>query len=370
MNSSVAHIMDTAMIYLYQILVTQSSIQLSDKYEQSEHKHTSIIVFQRYISEIKAIFIYAYDNNSFIIIQQQHIDVDQLTSNLNHYYEAIENFLTSILDQNKEVCLHFINYGPDFIEEKVETIQHALKLLELPSPKSKIIIWMNNQYLVQPKKGYLMIQYSLNQSVLLKFQQDIIQNQEVYEKFTQKQIKQVQEIHQEFIKQLELNEQYVQMYNIYSLIKDVTFIHDIPNSIYYLAKFLVNLPKYTSQETLEMISKLKLYKQNHVYIQLQKQTNQKKNDGYKQVVLTQLAPFKEEKNRHFPMKGPHCQKCKVCQKSNNQKVHKSSFICESCHKYYHINVTLCTDKCFKQFHLNPAYYLKRKRSKKQTKVEE
>ncbi|CAD8117616.1 unnamed protein product [Paramecium sonneborni] len=227
---------------------------------------------------------------------------------------------------------------------------------------------MNNQQLIQPKDGYLMIQY-FNQYVLLKFQQDIIKNQEGYKDFTQKQIKQVQEIHKEFIKQLELYEQYVQMYNIYSLIKDVTFIHDIPNSIYYLAKFLVNLPKYTSQETLVMISKLKLYRQNQVYMQLQKQTNQK-NDGYKQVIFTQLAPFKEEKNRHFPMKSSHCQKCKVCQKQNNQKVHKSSFICESCKKYYKINVTLCTDKCFKQFHLNPAYYLKRNRRKKQTKVEE
>ncbi|CAD8111032.1 unnamed protein product [Paramecium primaurelia] len=369
MSSSVANIMDKAMFYLYRILANQSSIQLSDKYELQEHKYTSIIVFQRYISEIKAIFLYAYDSNSYIIIQQKHFDVDQLTSNLNKYYEAIEDFLTHLLHQHQEVCLHFINYDPDFVEEKVETILHALRLLELPSLQSKIIIWMNNQQQVHKKNGYLMIQYSLNQSVLLKFQQDIIKNQECYEEFTLKQIKQVQDTHEEFIKQLKLNEQYVQMYNIYSLIKDITFIHDIPNSIYYLAKFLMNLPKYTWQDTLTMISKLKLFKQNHFYQQIQKQPKQK-NDQYQQEILTQLAPFKEEKNRHFPMKGPHSQKCKVCQKQNNHKIHKSSFICESCHKYYNINITLCTNKCFKQFHLNPAYYLKRNRRKKQAKVEE
>ncbi|CAD8084976.1 unnamed protein product [Paramecium primaurelia] len=366
MNSSVADIMDRAMLCLQKMLSPQPSTQMS---EQTEHKYTSIIVFQRYISEIKAVFFYAYDPYSFIIIKQQHFDIDQLSSDLNKYYQAVEEFLISILKSNQEVCLHFKNYGPDFQQEKVDIMQPALRLIELPYLKSKIIIQINNQNFVQLKDGYLMIQYSQNQQVLLKFPQDIIKDQDIYEEFIRRQIKQVDDFHKEFIEQLELKEQYVNMYNIYSLIKDVTFIHDIPNSIYYLAKFLVNLPKLTCQETLVMISKLKIYQKNQFYLLNQKQPT-KKNEGYKQLFITQLAIFEDEKNRHFPMKGSHCQKCKVCLKHNNHKIHKSSFICESCHNYYNINVALCTDKCFKLFHLNPSYYLSRKRRRKQVKIEE
>lgn len=73
---------------------------MSDKYEQSELKHTTIIAFQRYIPEIQAIFLYAYDSKSLIIIEQYHIDINELKSNLNKYYEVIERFVTRILDSN------------------------------------------------------------------------------------------------------------------------------------------------------------------------------------------------------------------------------------------------------------------------------
>ncbi|CAK66733.1 unnamed protein product (macronuclear) [Paramecium tetraurelia] len=358
--------MDTVEAALYVKLAYQSKIQLSNKYESEDNNFVTIIVFQRLISEINSIFLYAYNSNSSTLIKQQQFDVDQLKSKENGYYDAIKLFLLEILVNRIFVCLHFKNYGPDFLGEQKETIQHALRLLELPHPSCKAFIWIKNTDQANSSNGYLTIKHS-NQHVILKYQQDN-EKLEDYEKFTLNQLKKVDEIHEKFAKQLDQNEQYVKMYNIYSLIKDVTLIHDIPNSIYYLARLLVNLPKFTYQETDTMIFNLQLIQQNQYPKKYTKKI--KATKLIKQVISTHLAPFKDEKNLHFPMRGLHSQKCKVCQKQNNQKVHKSSFICESCHKYYKINVTLCTIKCFKQFHLNPVYYLERSKLKQKVKIEE
>ncbi|CAD8207576.1 unnamed protein product [Paramecium octaurelia] len=366
-SADVAYIMDRVESELYLKLAGLSQIQLSNKYEPQEIRYVSIIVFQRFITEINSIFLYAYDSNSSTIIKQQQYDVGQFKSDPDKYHEAIKYFIDQILAISYQVCLHFKNYGQDFVEGKFETIQQALKLFELFELRctgSKIFIWMKNTEKETSQNGYLTISYS-NQLVILKYEQE---NQELeeYRKFTLNQLKKVDDVHEKFVKQLDQNEQHVKMYNIYSLIKDVTQIHDIPNSIYYLARLLVNLPKNTCQETDKMIFNLQLIQQN----QQPKKYTKLKNKTIQQVISTHLAPFKDDKNLHFPMKGPHSQKCKVCQKNKNHKVHKSSFICESCHKYYKINVTLCTNKCFKQFHLNPAYYLRRSRFKSKVKIEE
>ncbi|CAD8108138.1 unnamed protein product [Paramecium sonneborni] len=368
MNSSFVNKMEAAMIYLYQILASQSEVQLSQKYTQETNKFTTIIVFERYISDTKTIFLYGYDSNSQIIIKQQHYKLDELVTNLNYYLMTVKDFLQQILIQNQEICIHFINYASVIETENLQIKQEAYKLIELPFPKSKIILWMENKKALQFPNDYLQIQISFNQLALLKIERNLIQNLEIYEQFTIKQITQIQEIHKQFLQRLTLCEQQVETFNFLSLIKDITLIQDIPEEIEYLAQFLMNLPQYTCQETVIMIAKLKLYKQNVIQKKTVNQQKLKINE-YIEITKTDINLFKEEKNCHFPKRGENSQKCKVCQK-NGRKVRKSSFVCEACQKHYKLNVTLCTTKCFKLFHLNPAKYLRRKSRAKKTKIEE
>ncbi|CAD8107654.1 unnamed protein product [Paramecium sonneborni] len=360
--------MEAAMIYLYQILASQSEVQLSQNYTQETNKYSTIIVFERYISDTNTIFLYGYDSNSLIIFKQQHYNVDELITNLHQYQMKIKDFLSQILAQNQEICIHFINYASIIESDNLQIKQEAYKLLELPFPKSKIIVWMEHKKTLQIPNDYLQIQISFNQLALLKIQRNLIQNLELYQQFTIEQITQIQENHKQFIDQLEICESQVETFKLQSLIKDITYIQDLPEQIQYLAQFLINLPRFTCQETVIMIAKLKLYKQNLI---LKKTINQQKLQikEYIEVAKTDLSIFKDEKNCHFPKKGENSQKCKVCQK-NNRKVRKSSFVCDACQKHYKINVTLCTTKCFKLFHLNPERYLHRKSRTKKAKIEE
>ncbi|CAD8175491.1 unnamed protein product [Paramecium pentaurelia] len=365
---SIANKMETITFQLYQILASQSEVQLAQNYSQETNRYSTIIVFQRYTSDNKTIFFFAYDSNSLIIIQQQHYKVEEMVKDLYKYFMKVQDFLLQILTKKQETIIHFINYASLNEFDNILIKQEAYKLLEFPFPKSKIIIWMENKETLQFSKDYLEIQISFQQLALLKIERNFIRNQEIYEEFIIKQITQIQEIHQQFKLNLELCESQVRSFNFVSLITDITFIQDVPDQIEYLAQLLMNLSRYTCLDSVLMIAKLKLYRQNALLRRTINQQKLKINE-YLQIVQTDLTIFQQEKYCHFPKKGENSQKCKVCQK-NNKKVRKSSFVCEACQKHYKINITLCTTKCFKVFHLNPEKYLRRKNRTKQTKVEE
>ncbi|CAD8188668.1 unnamed protein product [Paramecium octaurelia] len=340
---------------------------LAENYTQETNKYSTIIVFQRYSSDKKCMFFIGYDSNSYIIIQQQHYQVDEMVKNLDLYFKRVYDFLYQILFQKKEVTIHFINI---LIIKDFNHFYQLIEVLEDPFPKSKIIVWIEHQQqLVIPEQQYLSIQISFNYSALIKIQIGfLIKDLEAYKQFAIKQINQIQESHQQFRQQFEKCLEQVQAFKFLTLVKEITFIKDIPDDIEYLAQILMNLPRYTCLDAVVIIAKLKLYKQKANFNRTNNQQKLKINE-YLETTQSDLAIFKEQKYCHFPKRGDNSQKCKVCQKNGN-KVRKSSFVCEACKLHYKINVTLCTTKCFKIFHLNPEKYLRRKNRSKNTKVEE
>ncbi|CAD8193140.1 unnamed protein product [Paramecium pentaurelia] len=368
MSSTIVNKMEEAMNYLYQILASQSEVQLPKNYNQQTNICSTIIVFQRYVSNTQTIFLYGYDSNSLIIIKQQHYKLDEFIVNVPQYFIRVQQFLSSILIQYQQVCIHFINYASLNECDSIQIKQEAYNLLEVPYPQSKIIVWIEYQKNLQFPNDCLQIKFPDNQLALLKIQSNLIKNYEMYEEFTIKQITQIQGIHKQFKQKIELCEKQVVTFNFLNLIKSITLLQDMPDQIQYQAQLLMNLPSYTGQDVMIMIAKLKLYKQNAILSKVINQQNLKINE-YLQVAKTDLNLFKDQKNHHFPKKGENSQKCKVCQKNSN-KVRKSSYICEACQKYYLIKVTLCTTRCFKVFHLNPEKYLRRKNRIKKIKVEE
>ncbi|CAD8198191.1 unnamed protein product [Paramecium octaurelia] len=356
--------MEGTMSFLYKILISNSEVQLSQNYTQMSNKYSTIIVFERYISDSRTIFLYAYNSNSLIIIKQQHYQLDEDIKNVKQYFKNVQKFLEDILIQNQnEACIHYINYASLKKFDKIE--EEAYKLLDFP-PQSQIILMMEYQSMPQIPNT-LQIQIPKNNGkllALLKIQQYLISEKKAYEEFTIKQINKINEIHKMFLSKLEQCEMQVVKFNFLNLIRAI-IPKEPPNQIEYLAQILMNLPPYTQLDTGKMIIKLKLYKQNlsqNAIIQQKLNINE-----YLQFAQTELSIFQDIQNCHFPKKGNHSQKCKVCQK-NSKVVKKSSFVCEACSSYYNINVALCTIKCFKQFHLNPEKYLRRK--KRTIKVKE
>ncbi|CAK57681.1 unnamed protein product (macronuclear) [Paramecium tetraurelia] len=338
---------------------------LAENYTQETNKYSTIIVFQRYSSDKKCMFFIGYDSNSFIIIQQQHYQVDEMDTNLDIYFKRVYDFLYLILFQKKEVTIHFINILI------IKDFDHFYQLFDLegPFPKSKIIVWIEHQQQLDIRKQYLSIQISFNYSALIKIQFNLlIKDLGAYKQFAIKQISQMQESHQQFLQQFENCLEQVKAFKFLTLIKEITFLKEIPDQIEYFAQILMNLPRYTSLDAVVIIAKLKLYKQKANFNRTNNQQKLKINE-YLEITQTDLRIFKELKYCHFPKRGDNSQKCKVCQK-NSDKVRKSSFVCEACKLHYKINVTLCTTKCFKLFHLNPEKYLRRKNRSKNTKVEE
>ncbi|KAM3140358.1 hypothetical protein pb186bvf_007518 [Paramecium bursaria] len=83
-----------------------------------------------------------------------------------------------------------------------------------------------------------------------------------------------------------------------------------------------------------------------------------------EMVVQNFMQFKHEKNLHFPIKDNNGSKCRVCAQQAQPQVKKSIFKCLACKCIYKIKVTLCSGKCFKQFHQNPVLFLSRKRQLK------
>ncbi|CAK94580.1 unnamed protein product (macronuclear) [Paramecium tetraurelia] len=369
MNSIIENQMEGAMSFLYKILIQNSEVQLSQNYNQIDNKYSTIIVFERYISDSRTIFLYAYSSNSLIIIKQHHYKLEE--GKVDQYITSVEKFLKDVLEINQhQACICYVNYASVKELNNLKIKEEAQQWLQQTFPKSQIILVMEYQNIPQIPNTYLQIKIPKNTGALLtllKIQRDLKEDLKAYEEFMIIQINQINETHQMFMSKLEQCEKQVVIFNFLDLIKPI-IPREPPEQIEYLAQFLMNLPPSTQLDIDKMIAILKLYKQN-LFSQnaiIQKKLN---INEYLHLTQTELTIFQDIKNCHFPKKGNHSQKCKVCQKKS-KKIKKSSFVCEACQIYYKINVALCAIRCFRQFHLNPEKYLRRKKRTIKIKVEE